>query len=229
MKRKLKLQLLEWGVILLFAMLLNIGMDVSVYFLKKNINQQKFNMIGLSITTELETLEARPNGKANAHALYHFISSIDKYYNVFAAAYTLPDLALKTVRSGDKTPDREVYLDPFLYSTLIQKWQTEKRGYYNIKFRVVYDDQKEKVYFTPLFYQQVVTDEGLVVVAMAVPFIPDTVEIPSFYSNVVKLIFIILVFRSAVFISGVAKKRESIIFKEDLSGTIHTDLSGDNN
>ena len=224
MKRERKIQFLEWGVILLFAVVLNIGMDISVYFFKKNINQQKFNMVELSINTELETAE-NDSEKVDAYSFCHFITGVDEYYNVFAAVYSLPDLSLQTVRSGDRTPDREVHLDPFLYPDLIQKFKTEIMGYYDIKFKVVYSDQKERIYATPLFYRHIDTDKGPMVVAMAIPFIPDTVELPPFFSNVIQLIFIVLVFRSAVFIANISKKRESIIFKGDLCGTIRTDIS----
>ena len=175
---KIKRQLFGFAIIAALSIILSLSLMGIINTLKKSWLETQFETIATSINIRIDD-----KGMDFQH-FCRFIESVDTYYNVYAAVYSA-NLELLTKRHPDITPGRTVFFDPLIHDGLLSAAKTEQTGKINVHFEVIYDNGKKAVYFTPVFFRWF--DDGITL--MAIPQIPDTVDLPKFYAILIYTVF----------------------------------------
>ena len=179
--KKIKCQLFNIVIIAVLSVVLSLSLMGIVNALKKSWLETQFETIKKSIDIRID------NEIADISLFCHYMETVDMYYNVYAAVYS-SNFELLTNRHPDITPGRTVFFNPLIHDYLLSAMEKEQTGKVNVTFEVVYDSGKKGKYITPVYFRWF----GGGVALMAIPQIPDTVELPKFYTILIYSVFVCL-------------------------------------
>ena len=190
-------QLLCIAIIAVLSVILSLSLMGIINALKKSWMETQFETITQSINVRVN------DESTDFQQLCHYIESVDTYYNVYAAVYSV-NFELFTKRHPDITPGRTVYFNPMVHEGLLAAIKTELTGNTKVNFEVIYDSGKKEVYYTPVFFHWV--EDGIVL--MGIPQIPDTVQLPQFYSVLIYIVFGCLFLTVSIIAVSIIRKLE---------------------
>jgi len=161
-----------------------------------------------------EEYNIRKSGAVNTvQQMITFINKLDAHYNVFAAIYD-SEHNLLTGRHPDILVNRTVFFHPFDYPKIINAFMARPYGIITVDFTVEYNNGTIKIYATPLLFRRIFIEDDYLIVVMATPYIPDTIELPFYYN----IIIYTLIFSFAILVGYVIFK---ITYHPNIHEVVH--------